>query len=185
MKPRLLILIVCAAGLAVFLATRAAAPPGEVELPVFLPGDEPEGIEQIREMSTLICDRDLPGSEPQVPPEFDIRLEVDPTGKKNRLYFYITEVHGYYVEAFDIDFYFRENTDIPWEEATFIASTHLEDILRANETLKGCMDFTNNELPVAGQMGQTENWMAEVNHCRARLQNPEKFPLVDDTGKCD
>lgn len=184
MKPRLLILLALAGGMAVFLATRAAAPP-EKETPLNQ-GMTPEEKARISDSKKRLGDFPLPGEEPGIDPEFDIQLEVDPTGEKNRLFFYVTEAHGYYVETFDLEFYYMKDSDTSCDDAPQIASMRLEDYLEANGTLRGCIDVTNNELSrVGGVMGTTENWCAAVvDYGRARIVNPDKFPPINATGKC-
>lgn len=184
MNPRLLILLALAGGMAVFLATRAAAPP--VEDTTVSSGMTAEEEKRIRGNQELLSAFDLPGEEPSIDPEFDIQVEVDPTGKKNRIFFYVTEAHGYYVETFDIEFYFMKDAESSCDDAPQIASMHLQDYLEANGTLRGCVDVTNNELNrVGGAMAATENWCAAVvDYGRARVVNPTKFPPIDETGKC-
>ena len=190
MNPRLLILIVLAGGLAIFFATRASAP--ESDDGVLQTADAGESNEERLdrerrdELAIEVHKRFLPGSDPEVPPVFDVRVEVDPTGEKNRLFLYITEEHGYYVETITIVFRYFDSPDLDWEDGTYVASSYLLDILKANETLKACADITSNELDgIGGAMGDTSNWRAQVTkHGRARDKNPEKFPLIDDYGKC-
>lgn len=183
MKPRLLILMALAGGMAVFLATRAAAPLAE-DKP--FTGMTAEEQARIRENQKELRDFALPGDEPSIEPEFDIQLEVDPTGKRNRIFFYVTEAHGYYVETFDIEFFYMKDAQTSCDDAPLIASMRLEDYIEANGTLRGCVDVTNNELSrVGGDMGATENWCAAVvYHGRARVVNPDKFPPINETGKC-
>lgn len=184
MNARLLILIVLAGGLAIFFATRASAPASDD--PIRQTTGSPEEMERIKELETPLHERPLPGSEPQVPPVFDVRVEADLTSAMNRLFFYITEEHGYYVETFTIAIRHFDNPDLEWEDGTYVASTYILDILKANETLKLCADITNNELEaLGGVMDDSSHWRAQVTkHGRAREKNPEKFPLVDDFGKC-
>ena len=184
MKPRIVILIVTVAGLAIYLATRATAPP--VEEMVFEDSITGEELRKIRLLQTLLKDRPLPGSEPSQPPELAIQVEVDETSEKNRLYFYITEAHGYYVEMFDIAFYFNPDPDKPGGEGPRACSAYIDDYVKANETLKGCIEVVPAELQtIGGDMGTSENWEAEiVSHGRARMQNPDPLPPLTETGKC-
>ena len=190
MNPRLLILIVLAGGLAIFFATRASAPESDDGgLQTADAGESNEERlerERRREIETPVHKRRLPGSDPEVPPVFDVRVEVDPTGEKNRLFLYITEEHGYYVETLTIAFRYFDSPDLEWEDGTYVASSYLLDILKANETLKACADITSNELHgIGGAMGETSSWRAQVTeHGRARYKNPEQFPIIDDFGKC-
>jgi hypothetical protein len=190
MNPRLLILIVLAGGLAIFFATRASAPQSDDGGIKTADADESDKERLERERRNVIQipahKRPLPGSKPDVPPVFDVRVEVDPTGEKNRLFLYITEEHGYYVETLTIAFRYFDSPDLEWEDGTYVASSYLLDILKANETLKACADMTSNELVgIGGAMGDSSNWRAQVTkYGRARNKNPEKFPIIEDFGKC-
>jgi hypothetical protein len=180
------ILLVLAAGLSIFLAVRASSPPKETLLDDGISAAE---LERIRDSQKRIFEDPLPGEEPPVPPELDIRIEVDPTGEKNRILYYITESHGYYVDAFEIDFWYKPTPEATRQASPLVRTQILDDYLKANETFKGCFDVVDAELAViGGEMGTTENWGAEVYHHaqgRARMQNPDRFPEVPNVTKCD
>ncbi len=75
MKPRIVILIVTVAGLAIYLATRATAPPvEEMEFEDTITGEE---LRKIRLIQTLLAKRPLPGSEPAEASDLAIQVEVD------------------------------------------------------------------------------------------------------------
>ena len=186
MKPRLLILLALAGGLAVWMAVRPAA--SSVQKPV----DEDDEVGEVDEGVTLrkqmLSERPLPGEEPSEEPDFSITVEVDPTQAKNRLYYYISEAHGYYVETFDIDFYYNATPKQPLgENAVPIFQQYINDYVEAGETKKGCLEVANAELArIGGRMGRSENWKAEiVDHGRARAKNPDPLPSVDRLVKCD
>ncbi len=184
MKPRIVILIVTVAGLAIYLATRATAPPVEdIEFEDTITGEE---LRKIRLIQTLLAKRPLPGSEPAEASDLAIQVEVDESIEKNRLYFYITEAHGYYVETFEIYFYFNPDPDNPREDDARACSAYIDDYVKANETLKGCIEVVPAEIQtIGGDMGTSENWEAEiVSHGRARMQNPDPLPPLTETGKC-
>lgn len=185
MSARLVILIVLAAGLAVFFAVRASAP-AEKE-PVYKDPIKPEELERIRLLQTELRFRALPGEEPVEPAELSIQWEVDPSGRKNRIYYYITEEHGYYVETFNIDFYYKPTPDTTFEESPLIVPAHVNDYLKANDTFSGCLEVVDAELArVGGDMGTTENWGAEIaDYDRARTRNPDPLPPLQRVAKCD
>ena len=183
MKPRMMILLVIAAGLGVYFATKAAAPPPE-NTPSTDGTPEERATRAITQ--TPLEQRELAGESPAEEPDLSIRLEVDPAGKKNRLFYYISESHGYYVETFTIDVYHvSEPGGEPDEEP--ILSQYINDFLEANETLKGCFELVPSELKKAdGGMGTSENWYAEISrHGRHRAENPEPLPPLANVNKCD
>ncbi|RME37647.1 MAG: hypothetical protein D6788_09025 [Planctomycetota bacterium] len=187
MNIRLVILLVVAGGLAVYWAVRTPPSPktsaaGEDDV-TFL-GDRSQ--EEIRLMQTPLGKRPLPGVTPDVPPELSIRVEVDPSGKKNRLYYYITEAHGYYVEEFTIDFFYKPTPETTKEDSPLVVQQDVQNYVKANETFTGCMDFTWRDLrDVGGSMGTDENWGADiVRHGRYREENPDPLPLIPDVAQC-
>lgn len=187
MIARLVILLVLATGLSIYLAVRASSPPKETQVSDNLSAED---LERIRNEKKPVWEHPLEGEEPPVPPELDIQIEVDPTGKKNRILYYITEAHGFYVEAFEIDFWYKPTPDATREESPLVRTQLLPGYyLKAKETLKGCFDVVTAEMDViGGEMGTTENWGAEVYHHpqgRARMQNPDRFPEVPNVTRCD
>jgi len=185
MSARLLILIVVVAGLAVYFAVRTSAPADKE--PQYEPEISAEELQHIRVLQTDLSKRDLPGEEPAEPADLSIQWEVDPTGEKHRIYYYITEAHGYYVETFNIDFYYMPTPDTTYEESPLLVSTYVDDYLKANDTFKGCLEVVSAELArVGGDMGTTENWGAEIDdYGRARTQNPDPLPPLKRVAKCD
>lgn len=184
MKPRLIILVVAAAALTLYMATRTAAPPpNEADDDTALKGDE---LANIRLLQTLLELRPLEGQEPPEMADLSIQVEVDPTGEKNRLYYYITEAHGYYVETFKITFYFKPDPDTPIEDSPLRVSTYLDDYLKAKDTLRSCTEIVPGELGrVGGVMGTSEQWGAEITeYGRARMHNPDPLPPLTEVGKC-
>ena len=191
MKARLLILIVLAGGLAVYFAVGKNRAPTVVE--TVTQGEDPDGremtpdqIKRKREEQTELCKRPLPGVEPPEKPDLAVTVEVDPTGKKNRLYFNISESHGYYVETFRIQaWYKREGVTGP-EDSPLEWTLYVDNYLKANETFRTCAEVVPAELSrVGGDMGTTANWDAKIIwHCRARAKNPDPLPFVTDMGRC-
>ena len=187
MNPRLIILIVVAAGLAVFFAIRLSSPPKPEAQTVVNDGLSPAERERLKVIQTPLRNRPLAGKEPDVPPELAIRVEVDPTGKKNRLDYYITEKHGYYVESFEIEFYYKPKPDTTPDDSPLAMIHRVEnEYLKANDTLASCFFVVPAELEdVGGEIGASKNWGARIlSHGRARMQNPDPLPLVDKV-KCD
>ncbi len=184
MNPRLVILVVAGAGLAIYLATRTTRPPGEgPQVEEVLDGQD---LREIRLLQTLLANRPLPGREPPEPPGLSIQVEVDPAETKHRLYYYITEAHGYYVETFKISFYYKPDPGTSIEESPQVVPTYLDDYVKADETLKGCIEIVPAELAsIGGDMGTSKEWDAVItSHGRARMQNPDPLPPLTEVGKC-
>jgi len=182
MNARLIILIVLAGGLAVYFAV-AKSRPGKPSNEPPLPKTEGPNVSAVP-----LNELPLPGSEPAVPPELAIKVEVDTSKGKNRLYFNITEAHGYYVEQFRIDaWYKREGVTGADDSPTGALDFFFDQYLKANETLRLCGEVVPEELrPVGGDIGSSENWDAEVTwHGRAREKNPEKLPPITDLRRCE
>ncbi|MFQ5493842.1 MAG: hypothetical protein ACE5EX_00515 [Phycisphaerae bacterium] len=181
MKPRLLILIALAGGMAVYVATRASAPAPKMPLPIVdVPDDD-------LIMKTL-QQQDLPGEEPEEECEFSVGVEVDPSDNKNRLYYYIDEAHGYFVESLRVEFWFNPTPENP-DNSTRVFREHLNAYIKANETLFGCLEAVPGELDnIGNSIGTSENWEAYVVwYHRARVTNPDPFPLLPERvhSQCD
>lgn len=191
-SPRLLILIAAAAGMAIFLAMRPASPAPDVvaaKEPTFLPAEEGQSLEQIRGLQKMLSERELPGEDPVIPAEFDVQVEVDPSGEKNRLYYYINELHGYYVETVRLELWYVETPDTTRDESQLVVPAVINDYIKANETYKGCLEAVPAELnDLAGHpgIGTDENWRGRViSYDRARETNPDPLPLVVRMSTCD
>ncbi len=180
MNARLLILLVGAAGLAVFVAFRTSAPPRQTDT-----GESQGSL--LKQIDLLVIQQPPPpGEEPEVPPEFDIQVEVDASGGKNRLVFYISEAHGYYVQAPYIQIWWKEpGQEIEPENSLYVIDMMVNNYIKAGETFKDCIEVTGPELfDVGGDIGSSENWAATVyRHSCARVKNPDEFPSVDKTGR--
>jgi hypothetical protein len=189
MRARLLILIVLAGGLAVYFAARKNRAPSVVVTTAEDQGGDGMTLEdRVRKETEKIelCKRPLPGVEPPEKPDLAVTVEVDRTSGKNRLYFNISESHGYYVETFRIEaWYKREGVTGP-EDSPLSVGLYVENYLKANETFRTCADVVPVELSrVGGDMGTTANWDAKIIwHCRARAKNPDPLPFVTDMGRC-
>lgn len=185
MNARLMLLLALAVGLAVYFAVRTPATPasGADEGQTFA-GDRSE--DQVREMQTPLRARPLAGPTPDVEPELSIRVEVDPSGKKNRIYYYIKESNGFYVEEFQIDFYYKPEPDTEKQDSPLIIPLVVQNYLKAGETFEGCTEVVSAEMKhIEGDMGSDENWAAEItSHGRYRAKNPEKMPLLPEVAKC-
>jgi hypothetical protein len=193
MRARLLILVAIAVGLAVaFAMKKPVAPPSpatsesekESDTEILLDSEQDKG--RVEEWKKRLADRPLPGEEPKIPPELDIRVEVDTTQGKNRLFFYITEKHGYYVEVFGIDFWYKDAQATGPENSPLPIRHHLEKYLKASETMKDCIEVVSAELAkVGGDIGTSANWDARIHHHgRARDKNPEKLPVLAPMETC-
>jgi len=115
-----------------------------------------------------------------------VAVEVDRSSGKNRLFFNITESHGYYVETFRIQvWYVRPGVTGP-ENSPLHFTIYKDDFLKANETYRTCAEVVPAELAlVGGDMGSTENWDARIIwQCRAREKNPDPLPIVTNMDRC-
>ncbi len=184
-SPRLLILVALAGGLAVFAASLASGPPRpSPEESLFVPGNDGAGRLVVQARKQLLRDRPLPGEDPPNPAELAVTWHVDPSGKRNRLYYDLTEANGYYVETFELDIYHVSDADdLP---ARPLTSKFLNDYVEANSTLAGCLDLGPAELwRVGGEMGTSDNWFIDVRaYGRARLQNPDPLPTLSEENRC-
>ena len=187
MNARLLILIALAGGLAIYFAFGKNRAPAVVET-IEEDGDglTQEQIDEIRVKQTELCKRPLPGRDPAEPPNLAVTVEVDRSSGKNRLYFNITESHGYYVETFRIQVWYKGEGVTGPEGSRLSFTVYVDDYLKANETLRTCAEVVPAELAhVGGDMGTTANWDAKIIwHCRAREKNPDPLPVVTDMGRC-
>jgi hypothetical protein len=191
MTVRLIILVVVAGFLAVAFAMKSSAPPIEPSEADF--GEElvalKDGttIEQVREMQLPLGDRFLPGEEPDVPPEFDVRVSVERTGRKFRLFLDISERHGYYVETFRVIAWYKPTPDTTEHESPIVIEDFKEVYLPANDTVRVCLDAVPSEVGKIpdGDLGTDANWGADVIfYGRARTQNPQPLPLLADAFDC-
>ena len=187
MSARLLILIVLAGGLAVYFAVAKNQAPTVVE--TITEDDDSmtkQELERVRNEGIEIIKRPLPGKEPAEPPNLAVSVEVDRTSGKNRLFFNITESHGYYVETFRIQFWYKREGVTGPDDSPLTFTVYKDDFLKANETYRTCAEVVPAELSrVGGDMGTTQNWDAEiVFHGRAREKNPDPLPIVTNMDRC-
>ena len=117
-----------------------------------------------------------------------VQVEVDRSKGKNRLFFTISEAHGFYVEQFRVRFwYVKEGVTGP-EDSPVNVTQFFDRFLPAKDTLRVCMEVVPAELTrVNGDMGDTSNWKAEIVwHGRARAKNPDPMPpRTDIVTSCD
>ena len=184
MSPRFIILVVLAGGLAIYLATRTAAPAEEVLARI---PSEINTIEETDINMIPIDERDLAGEAPSEPADFDVRVEVDPGGTKTRLFYYITEKHGYYVEAPQLLLWHVAQPGHGLEDTNLEVPHLIGDFIQANVTYKGCIDITPSELGHVGDdIGTDRNWAAYVEEWgRTRLQDPDPLPTIVHAMSCD
>ena len=185
MNVRLLILIAVAAGLAVYFATVKSRPTA-----VSGPTDDAPGEPQdpgLEDRKRTLDTFDLPGTEPTDPADLSVRAEVDRSQGKNRLYFTISERHGYYVEQFRVHAWYKGEGVTGPENSRLVVPFFFDRFLKADETLRVCGEAVPAELShVDGDIGTTANWDAEiVTHGRVRAANPTPLPPITDLGRCD
>ena len=187
MSARLLILIVLAGGLAVYFAVGKNRAPAVVEADAenadLMTEEERDRIDQEK---LELSKRPLPGKEPMEPPDLAVTVEVDRTSGKNRLYFNITESHGYYVETFRINVWYKREGVTGPENSPLHFTVYKDEYLKANETFRTCAEVVPAELVlVGGDIGTTENWDADIiYHGRSREKNPDSLPIITDMGRC-
>ena len=184
---RLIILVVVAAVLVVAVAVWSPTPPEEAIIAGRYDAEGGKTLEDIRTEQSRLRDRELPGEEPEEPPVLNIDVHVDTASGKNRLVFNVTEEHGYYVEEFVIQFWYKDSPDVETPEDSLWSMAHpLDKYVKANDTLTDCVDLVTAELELfGGDMGTDENWGAQIiNHGRARLHDPDPLPALGDAGTC-
>lgn len=177
MNIRLVILLVVVAGLAAWyvMAPSKSTTSGTGSV-ANEAGGEAQPIEDVPDM----INQPLEGDDPSVKPEFDVKVEVDTASGKNRLVFYVTEKHGFFVESFRIEFWYHEAGKKIEPNASKLKLTHHEnDYIKAKETWRKHIEIVPAELArVGGSIGSSENWSARMAwYNRAREKNPDKFPL--------
>ena len=182
MSARTIILLVLAAGMAVFLALRSSAPPTPPEPP--LPVNDNDNTSGL--LWTLEGPCEPPCEEPDIPPEFDIQTEIDTSSGKNRLVLYVTEAHGFYVNTMYLRIWFHEAGEVIDQEDSPHSFQHfVNNYVKAGETLKYCIELTDPEIAAAGgDIGTGDNWSAEVeewSHVRAKNRDP--LLEVEETGR--
>ncbi len=168
MKPTLLILL--AVLVVVFIVRLTREPPAPDQIADNDP-NVPTTIGKVGNQLEL-RERHLEGEEPDVPPVFQIQVEVPQDVGGNRIYLHITEEHGYYVETFNIYLYKKETPD------QFVELRY-NRYLEANGTLTIKENIVGPELATnfGGEMGTSEDWEARVQrYGRARVENPDPLP---------
>ncbi len=185
MSPRLIILVVAAGGLAVYLANRSTAL--KVEVPPYVAVIPGVSLEHIRETQKTVWEREVSGVPPAVPPEFTVQVEVDPSGKKNRLHYYVDELQGYYVQGFNVELWYKLTPDTEPEDSPLLVTANVNDFIKANETFHGCLEVVPAELrTVDADIGQSEDWAGRVvMYGDVRVQNPDHFPPLARATTCD
>jgi hypothetical protein len=121
------------------------------------------------------------------PPEMSIQIRVDPTDGKNRIYFNLTEAHGYYVDTCNLTFWYAGEGDTEGGQRPPLIVQHvLNDYVEAHGRLHSCIDIPWAELQrIGGSMGRTEDWRASVEACyRACVGNPKRLPNVTTVVNC-
>lgn len=186
MQPRLIILVLVAIGLGITAAIKLSGKSTAVEPPTDqLDADVDRA--QIELLQTMLGARPLAGEEPPEEPDLQIQVAVNTTSGKNRLDFWITEAHGYYVEEFVLEFWYKTEPDMQPEDSPLTVPHNLQAYVQANQTLRDCVEVVPAELDrVGGDIGTTENWGARIlRHGRARVKNPDPLPPLADRLPCD
>ncbi len=187
MRARLLILLGMAGILAVVAAIKVSNPSKAVTLEDDGPKLTAEEQERLDIVKSSLASRDLPGEEPPEKPDFQVQVEVNQSSGKNRLDFWVTETHGYFVETLKLEIWYKEKPGMEFEDSPLNLEQHFESFITAGETLKLCMELVPAELRhVDDGMGASENWAARVRYYhRARAENPDPLPLLTKNTRCD
>ncbi len=173
MNPRLLILCACLGGMAIWAAIPRTPPMDQLGVIEAQPQDVIDG-------KKMLYQWDLPGEDPPDELEFDLNVWVDDADDKNRLYFSISEVHGYYVESLNLDFYYKSTADTTYEDSKLRLPVYINNYIKAGETFTDFVEVVDAEIDsVTDDIGSTENWGVEVTgYGRAREKNPEILHAV-------
>ncbi len=189
MKPRLLILIVLAGGLAVYFATAPKKTTADADSTVDTLAGDDRGLteQQNKELITELAMLPLAGEEPPEAPDVSVSIEVDTSTGKNRLVIVLSESHGYYAESFRVRVWYKETPDMDFSSSPLAFDHVVDKYIKANETLRVCFEVVPAELSrVGGDIGTSENWGAEVSSVgRAREHNPKQLRHRPDDGRCD
>ncbi len=150
MNPRLLILIVVAAGMAIyFAAVRGGTKPVDGPVDTSM---TPEERKQNDERGMTLDRHKLAGSEPAEKPDVAVQVEVDRSKGKNRLYFTITEAHGFYVEQFRVRFWYVKAGVTGPDDSPVNLTQFFDRYLPAKGTLRVCMEVVPAESPSRNQI---------------------------------
>ncbi len=181
MNARILLLIVAAGGLAIYVAVRPQANPND-------PAEEAVSPEILanRTCDVLLWRRELPGDDPEVEPAVHVTVSVVEGVGKNQLAFDFTETHGFYVETFEVDFWYKPTPDTEKNDSRLQLHYFFDDFLKANETKRLCLEVVPPELKrVGGDMGTSENWGVELTrYGRARTTDPAVLPCQNKDDNC-
>ncbi len=187
MKARLVVFAVLGVSLLVYhVVTNDDLRPQVPTLGRVLPGEPPHEVVEIRKQ--LVREQKIGGEEPPEPVDLTVRVWTDPTDGKNRLYYEISEAHGYYVDTFRLQFWFAGGEGITGPRSSpLVVPVFLNDYLTAGDVLRSCVDVTPIELRgVGGSLGSSEDWAARVvSYYRARAANPDPLPEAPVGIRCD
>ena len=188
---RVVVLVVVAAVLGVYaVSAKRAAKEKQTEPPPQTQVYE-EDVDEVRLRQRPVWEQTPPAEPGDIPPEeaeFEMNVWVDPDDGKFRLYYDIAEIHGYYADTFDVEFWYKDSPDVTDpEDSPLVIPVHINDFVKANDSLRGCIEIAWAELEsVGGDMGTTENWDGwVVGHHQARLRNPDPLPTVFKATNCD
>ena len=132
-----------------------------------------------QQTKSLLSEMPLPGREPPETPEFAVEVRVESSDRKNRLYFDITEAHGYYVETLRIQFWRVVTDPVTGAERKYRPlEEYLNVYIKEDETLTHFFELVPAELVLfGGSIGKTGEWHAVITmYDRARETNPVPLP---------
>lgn len=138
-------------GLFVFLYQRQANKPADPPESTKAPEFSKEGVE-------------AEGVKPDVPPEFDVQVELRMEGPRQVLDFTITERHGWYADLLRVEFwYVEQKEDGQWRQVGDPLSYQCHHYLDFGATLVEHTTPQAIEFPELDDFGTTENWRARIS----------------------
>lgn len=131
------------------------------------------GAPTVDQKKTLM-EIDVPGENPAVTPDIQVQVRPDDSSGQNRLYYTITEKHGFFVETFRLRFWYSPSRYQEKNDEVSVMIFLVNHFLKANDTFEGYTQLTPVEMEIINrQMGTGDNWRAEVLHYgRWRDKNP-------------
>lgn len=145
------VVILAAAGAGVFLFQQKA--------------NEPAPVVKV-DQSDNLSKPGVEGVEPDVPPEFDVAVELRRVGVRDALYFTITERHGWYADHLYVEFWHRKKDENgEWQRVGDSLTYLCRKYLDFGATLVDDTTPQFHEFPELDEdMGTSENWRARISN---------------------
>ncbi|MCO6436492.1 MAG: hypothetical protein J5J06_05340 [Phycisphaerae bacterium] len=190
MKPRLIILVVLAIGIAGYWAWKVSSAKPESTVPELKPQVPPEEetdpeIRDARIRGEELWKRQVDCERAPGEPDVSVRVEVDTSTGKNRMWLYFTEAHGWYAQYFAVDIWYTGGDEsVDKFDSQYSFEVRKNEFIRAKDTLRTCIELNPGELArVGGSIGKTGDWKAEVTYTdpRACVTDPDPLPALPDS----